>query len=399
MSAETRVVEVEEEAGGMIARLKEEEAAEEDGGTTALLQDVVHLQGVALQAEEVILLQDVEVLLRRGLDCSWHQGLLEVQVEEVEVGGESVRSRRRNLGGLEAGTEIVPPGVTRLQEVDEEVDVVTLLQGEALLQEGVHLQEEAALLAGMRGEAMQEVGDAEVEVEALLLDVALHQEGVLLQGVAHLQGEVPLQDAEEVLMMEVDPGGLGLAEVMTGALQEGDRLQGEDPLLVGALRHAVGLLQEEEAHLQEGATRHAGDLLLAEMRAAATEVPGGEEVEVGEDLLQDGDLHLVVDLHQEEAHLHAGMDLPVMMALQTGGVTVQLAMTELLQDPTTAHRLDLTTELLPNPLDSLTRAGPRWPSVKPTWSSCLGRSNFKDWPALPWPPPLLHSGLFLWEVL
>merc|ERR1719278_1033916 len=128
---------------------------------------------------------------------------------------------------------------------------------------------------------MQEVGDAEVEVVALPQDVALHLEGVLLQGVAHLQGEVPLQDAEEVLMMEVDPGGLGLAEVMTGALQEGDRLQGEDPLLVGALRHAVGLLQEEEAHLQEGATRHAGDLLLAEMRAAATEVPGGEEVEVG----------------------------------------------------------------------------------------------------------------------
>ena len=52
------------------------------------------------------------------------------------------------------------------------------------------------------------------------------------------------------------------------------------------------------------------------MRAAATEVPGGEEVEVGEDLLQDGDLHLVVDLHQEEAHLHAGMDLPVMMVSQ-----------------------------------------------------------------------------------
>merc|ERR1719189_1641029 len=393
MSAETRDVEVEEEAGGMIAHLKEEEAAEEDGGTTALLQDEAHLQGGAHHPEEVILLQDVEVLLRRGLDCSWHQGLLEVQVEEVEVGGESVRSRRRNLGGLEAGTEIDPPGVTRLQGGDEEVDVVTLLQGEALLQEGVHLQEEAALLAGMRGEAMQEVGDAEVEVEALLLDVALHQEGVLLQG------EVPLQDAEEVLMMEVDPGGLGLAEVMTGVLQEGDRLQGEDPLLVGALRHAVGLLQEEEAHLQEGATRHAGDLLLAEMRAAATEEPGGEEVEVGEVLLQDVDLHLVVDLHQEEAHLPAAMDLPGMTAPQTGGVTVQQAMTELHQDPTTAHRLDLTTELLPNPLDSLTRAGPRWPSVKPTWSSCLGQSHFKDWLAHPWPPPLLPSGLFLWEVL
>merc|ERR1719382_10190 len=170
MSAETRVVEVEEEAGGMIAHLKVEEAAEEDGGTTALLQDEAHLQGGAHHPEEVILLQDVEVLLRRGHDCSWHQGLLEVQVEEVEVGGESVRSRRRNLGDLEAGTEIVPPGVTRLQEVDEEVDVVTLLQGEALLQEGVHLQDEAVLLAGMRGEAMQEDGDAEVEVEALPQD-------------------------------------------------------------------------------------------------------------------------------------------------------------------------------------------------------------------------------------
>ena len=40
-----------------------------------------------------------------------------------------------------------------------------------------------------------------------------------------------------------------------------------------------------------------------------------------------------------------------MQAPQTGGVTVQLAMTELLQDPTTAHHLDLTTELLQNPLD------------------------------------------------
>merc|ERR1719239_2110081 len=155
---------------------------------------------------------------------------------------------------------------------------------------------------------------------------------------------------------------------MTGALQEGARLQGEVPLLVGALRHAVGLLQEEEAHLQEGATRHAGDLLFAEMRAAATEVPGGEEVEEVEEV---EDLHQDVDLHQEEAPLPAATDLPGMMAPQTGGVTVQQAMTELLQDPTTAHHPDLTTELLQNPLDSLTRAGPRWPSVKPTWSSCL----------------------------
>ena len=39
--------------------------------------------------------------------------------------------------------------------------------------------------------------------------------------------QVPLQGVEEVLTMEVDLGGLGLAEVMTGALQEGDLLQGE----------------------------------------------------------------------------------------------------------------------------------------------------------------------------
>merc|ERR1740129_1708428 len=113
---------------------------------------------------------------------------------------------------------------------------------------------------------MLEVGDA--EVEDLLKDVDLLQEGVLLLGVAHLQGEALLQDVEEVLMMEVDPGVEEVEEVKTGALQEGDRLQGEVPLLVGALRHAAVLLQEG-------------------------------------------------------AHLHAAMDLPAMKAHQTGGVIVQ----------------------------------------------------------------------------
>jgi hypothetical protein len=78
-----------------------------------------------------------------------------------------------------------------------------------------------------------------------------------------------------------------------------------------------------------------------------------------------------------------------MMDLQTGGATVQQATTKLLQEPTTAQHLDLTTELLPSPLASLTKAGPRWPSVKPTWSSHLGRFDLKASPALPWPPPLL----------
>jgi hypothetical protein len=78
-----------------------------------------------------------------------------------------------------------------------------------------------------------------------------------------------------------------------------------------------------------------------------------------------------------------------MMDLQTGGATVQQATTKLLQEPTTAQHLDLMTELLPSPLASLTKAGPRWPSVKPTWSSHLGRFDLKASPALPWPPPLL----------
>merc|ERR1719500_2106718 len=88
-----------------------EEVAEEDGGTSALLRGEAHRQGEA-HHREVVLPQDVEVLLRRDLAYSWHQGLLEVQVEVVEVAGGNVRSRRRNLGALEAGTETVPLGVT-----------------------------------------------------------------------------------------------------------------------------------------------------------------------------------------------------------------------------------------------------------------------------------------------
>lgn len=374
MSGETRVVEAEEAVGGMNARLEgtREEVAEEDGGTSALLRGEAHLQGEA-HHREVVLPQDVEVLLRRDLACSWHRGLLEVQVEVVEVAGGNVRSRRRNLGALEAGTETVPPGVTHLQ-------------GEGLLQEEVHLQGEGALLAGMKGEAMQEVGDVGVVVEGLQ-DEALRQEGVPLQGVAHLQGGAPLQGVEEVLTMEVDLGGLGLAEVMTGALQEGDRLQGEVPLLVGALRHAVGLLRGEVRPPGE-VLLLAGDLRLAEMRVAATEVPGGA-VEEEVDLHLGEALRPGEDPHQGEAPHHAVMGLLAMMDLQTGGATVQQATTKLLQEPTTAQHLDLMTELLPSPLASLTKAGPRWPSVKPTWSSHLGRFDLKASPALPWPPPLL----------
>merc|ERR1719300_1582052 len=115
MSAGMRVVVAEEEAGGMIARLEEmkvEEAAGVDGGTIALLLGEAHLQDE--EAHHTVHLQGGEALLRKGLASSWHRGPSEVHVEVVEVAGESVRGRKRNLGVLEAGTEIVPPGVTRL---------------------------------------------------------------------------------------------------------------------------------------------------------------------------------------------------------------------------------------------------------------------------------------------
>merc|ERR1719341_1571505 len=207
MSAEMRVVGGEEAVGGMIARLEgmKEEVAEEDGETTALLQDVALLQGEG-RHREVVPLQDVEVLLHRDRVCSWHRGQLEVQAEVVEVAGENVKSRRRNLGALEAETTVLQD-VTLLQGGVARPQDEVLPQEEAHLQEEVHLQGEEALLAGMKGEVMQEVGDVAVVVEALLQGEDLHQEGVLPQG--------------------------------------GDHLQGEAPLLGGALRHDVGLLLGE----------------------------------------------------------------------------------------------------------------------------------------------------------
>jgi len=120
------------------------------------------------------------------------------------------------------------------------------------------------------------------------------------------------------------------------------------------------------------------------MKAAVTEVPG-DAAEEEEDPHPD-----VAPLLGEALHLVV-MDLLAMMVLPTGGGTVQQETTELLQNPMTAHLQDPTTELHPSPLASLMRAGPRWPSVKPTWSSHLGRFDFsKVLLALPWPPPALR---------
>merc|ERR1719225_794620 len=174
MSAETKVVEEGEVAGGMteMTETREEEVVEEVGGMTGL-----HL--------EAILPLDVEVR-RRDHVCSWQQGLL-VLVEEVD-GGRG-KGRKKNHGVQVAGMEIVPPGATHLQEG-------ALLREGVHPQGGAHLHGEAAPLGGMKEEVMEEVGDVEVE------DVDL------------LQGEARLRDGEEVLTMEVDLGGLDLAGVM-----------------------------------------------------------------------------------------------------------------------------------------------------------------------------------------
>merc|ERR1719273_535881 len=222
-------VEEGEVAGGMIemTETREEEVVEEVGGMTGL-----HL--------EAILPLDVEVR-RRDHVCSLQQGLLVLVVEEVD-GGRG-KGRKKNHGVQVAGMEIVPPGATHLQEG-------ALLREGVHPQGGAHLHGEAALLGGMKEEVMEEGGDVEVVEVDLLQGEVLHPGGALLQDVDHLLGEAPLQDGEEVLTMEVDLGGLDLAGVMTGALQEEGRLKGGD-------------------------TRHAEDHPLAEMRAVVKEVLGG----------------------------------------------------------------------------------------------------------------------------
>merc|ERR1719474_2475791 len=198
---------------------------------------------------------------------------------------------------------------------------------------------------------MLEVGDAEV---------GLHQEearrrGVgLLPGGVHHHEEVPLQDVAEVLTTEVVPGGQDLGvETIVARLGEG-------------LRQGGVLPQEEAPHhaevrLQEGAPHQEEDLLLAGTRAAVTEAPGGEAEVAGMDRHQDVDRHQGGARHRGEALLQGAMDLLVMMAPLTGAATALLETTVLLLQ---GNRM---TGLLPSPLASLTRAGPRWPSVNLEW--------------------------------
>ena len=169
MSAETKVVEEGEVAGGMteMIEMREEEVVEEVGGMTGL-----HL--------EAILPLDVEVR-RRDHVCSWQQGLLVLVVEEVD-GGRG-KGRKKNHGVQVAGMEIVPPGATHLQEG-------ALLREGVHPQGGAHLHGEAALLGGMKEEVMEEVGDVEVVEVDLLQGEVLHPGGALLQDVDHLLGEV-----------------------------------------------------------------------------------------------------------------------------------------------------------------------------------------------------------------
>merc|ERR1719474_1379077 len=195
---------------------------------------------------------------------------------------------------------------------------------------------------------MLEVGDAEV---------GLHQEearrrGVgLLPGGVHHHEEVPLQDVAEVLTTEVVPGGQDLGvETIVARLGEGLRQGGVLPQ--GEAPHLA------EAHLQGGAPHQEEDLLLAGTRAVVTEAPGGEAEVAGMDRHQDGD------------RLQGVMDLLVMMAPLTGAATAPLETTVLLLQ---GNRM---IGLHPSPLASLTRAGPRWPSVNLKWFTFGPVSSF-----------------------
>merc|ERR1719150_3018476 len=124
-----------------------------------------------------------------------------------------------------------------------------------------------------------------------------------------------------------------------------------------ALRRGGVLPQGEAPHQEE-------DLLLAGTRAAVTEAPGGEAEVAGMDRPQGGARHL------GEALLQDVMDLLVMMAPLTGAATALLETTVLLLQ---GNRM---IGLHPSPLASLTRAGPRWPSVNLKWLSFGPVSSF-----------------------
>merc|ERR550517_273532 len=117
--------------------------------------------------------------------------------------------------------------------------------------------------------------------------------------------------------------------------------------------------------LRQGGVLHQGEaLLLAGTRAAVTEAPGGEAEVAGMDRHQD------VDRPQGEALLLDAMDLLVMMAPLTGAATAPLETTVLLLQ---GNRM---IGLHPSPLASLTRAGPRWPSVNLKWFTFGPVSSF-----------------------
>merc|ERR1719285_399737 len=131
----------------------------------------------------------------------------------------------------------------------------------------------------------------------------------------------------------------------------------------------VGLHQEEARHRGVGLLP-GEDLLLAGTRAAVTEAPGGEVEVAGMDRHQDVDRHQGGVRHLGEVLLQDVMGLLVMMAPLTGAATALLETTvPLLQ----GNRM---IGLHPSPLASLTRAGPRWPSVNLEWFAFGPVSSF-----------------------
>lgn len=263
-----------------------------------------HLRGV------VDLLGEVR-LQANARGSIWWEGELEL----VEA-GEKGRRKRRKSGGLEDG---MGTGVG--------------------LRTGVDPRLGGYLPGGMK--EVQERGDVEdprCAVEALrpgvgrLLDVEGPRQGEVPHlGVAHLQGEDLRQDVSlEAGMREAGvPGDLVpqleeagmIGEARDALLRGGDRPRGE------ALRPVV---------MKDGPMVEPGD--VARLLRGEALLRGGEDLRGGEIPLTDD---------SETTLQNVTMDLP------TGAVIdLQLLLHE------------MTNPLRINPLDSLTRVGPRWPSVR-----------------------------------
>lgn len=270
----------------------------------------VHLQGVVdrLQAND--------------------QGLIWWEGEELELGeaGEKGRGRRRRNGGLEED-RMVETGVGLQTDVDRRPEGCLPGGMKEVLEPGDVEEDPLCVVEGHHPDGGRLLDGV------LLLDVGPHQEEDLHQGVISVAGM-----REVVVLGDLD---LQLEEVeeMTEEETEG-LLRGVD-LLRGEALHPV--VMKDDLMVEPG------DVVVVEALLRGEDLLRG-----GEDLPQDGEILLPDD--SETILQDATMDRPI-------GVVTDLLLLLLLHEMINPHRT--------NPLASLMKVGPRWPSVS--------RSNHSVW--------------------